>query len=120
MIFHKHSHQHGVSKRVRILAWTSIISWSLLIVALIVFHYGRPELEYGVLNYFGIEVRRTWLPEYFLWYIGLLSSCSVISLYSLYINRTRVAHKPHRLRFNTVLLLLVCITMILSAINDAA
>lgn len=106
MIFKKHSHEHGVSKRVKVLAWLSILGWTCLIVALVLFHYGRPELETGIIRYFGIEVRKVWLPEFRFWYAFMLSCCALISIVSLWVNRSRVKHH-HRIRYNVVLLLLV-------------
>lgn len=118
MIFNKAGHKHGVSKRVQILAILSIVGWSCLIGALILFHYGRPELEYGILNYFGFTVRKVWLVEFKFWYFVLLTCCCLTSLLSMFVNRNRVKHHRHRVRYNTVLLLLIAFAMMLPAIGS--
>lgn len=87
-----------------------------MIAALVVFHYARPEMEYGILRYFGVEVRTNWLTDLRLWYAGLLVCCALISLFSLYINRTRVKHHPHRVRYNLVLLLLISVVMLIGVL----
>lgn len=116
MIFKKHGHRHGASKRVKILAWLSIIGWCLMLAALVIFHYARPELDYGILRYFGVDVRSHWMAELKFWYAFLLVVCAVISLCSLYINRTKVKHRPHRIRYNLVLLLLISVTLLIGVL----
>jgi hypothetical protein len=112
MIFKKAADPQEACIRVRILAWLAIISWLIFIVALVVFHYGRPEQSYGVLQYFGIIVRADWIPDLRHWYQSLLRICCGLSLVSLLVNHSRVKTK-NRVRFNTVLLLLVTLTLLL-------
>ncbi len=40
---------------------TTLISWLLFLVALIMSYYAVPEKDYGVLRYYDIEIRKFWL-----------------------------------------------------------
>ncbi|OYD25206.1 hypothetical protein [Oceanimonas baumannii] len=42
--------------------------WTLYALLLILFHYGRPEQQYGYMRYLEVEVRTGWLTLPALWF----------------------------------------------------
>jgi hypothetical protein len=66
----------------------SVLGWTALIGALVVFHYARPEHDYGLLRYFGADVRTTWIADLRNWY-ALLVGCALVSIISLIISHGR-------------------------------
>ncbi len=66
--------------RIRWLGLLAIVDWLLFLVVLVLVHYARPEVPYGILRYFDIEVRDTWLAEPKNITLLLLACCSVMSI----------------------------------------
>lgn len=52
----------------RLLAGLTIGGWTLYVLLLILFHYGRPERRFGYLSYLEVEVRTHWLTLPTLWF----------------------------------------------------
>jgi hypothetical protein len=104
----------GPDIKVKLLSWLSIAAWVCLIIALVVFHYARPEHDYGVFRYRGIAVRDHWVAELQIWFELLMVACASLSLITLLINKKVMRRKADRLRYNVVMLLLICITVLLS------
>ncbi|WP_375057900.1 hypothetical protein [Zobellella sp. DQSA1] len=52
----------------RLLAGMTLGGWALYILLLILFHYGRPEQEFGYLRYLEVEVRTHWLSLPTFWF----------------------------------------------------
>ncbi|MGM0481223.1 MAG: hypothetical protein ACQEQZ_04760 [Pseudomonadota bacterium] len=50
----------GISFWSRVLGWLSIFGWIIFVVALIVYHYARPEHTTILTEVFGINVRNYW------------------------------------------------------------
>ncbi|WP_199611629.1 hypothetical protein [Flocculibacter collagenilyticus] len=96
------------------LNWLSLLSWAVFVAALIVFHYARPELEYGLLKYWGISVREHWVLSLKDILFGLLVVCSCLSLLSMYYNKKRLRRKQDHFRYNFMLLFLVSVATMLS------
>ena len=47
----------------------AILGWSLFVCAIIVSYYAAPDVDYGILRYHNIEIRKLWLtPIYTLFY----------------------------------------------------
>ncbi|PAJ73652.1 hypothetical protein CJF42_14645 [Pseudoalteromonas sp. NBT06-2] len=91
----------------------NILSWFIFIAALVMFHFARPEIEYGIVRYFGLSVRKAWLsnPKDIL--LFLLYTCSFISILAMVIGRVRNRRRHDAQRYNLFMLLLVCIGFIL-------
>jgi hypothetical protein len=93
-------------------SWLAICGWLLFIASLVVAHYARPELDTGIVRYFGIEIRSDWHPmltsylQYMLWVVTLLSG------FSLLLNRLRLRRRGDHLHFNIILLLLTSIGLL--------
>lgn len=93
----------------RVLGWLSIIGWIIFVVALVVFHYARPEQSTLLTEIFGIDVRDYWhitLGELFvvLCLLGLLLS-SIAFTINLVLFRQ---HRQH-LWLNLMILMLTCV-----------
>ena len=86
---------------------TAVLSWLAFLVALVMSYYAAPESNYGVLRYYGIEVRQFWLTPltgylYILLWLSALGSY-VALLIDKYRSRRRVDN-PH---YNLMLLLTI-------------
>jgi len=95
----------------------NILSWVVFIAALILFHYARPEIEYGIVRYFGLSVREAWLsyPKNLL--LILLYICAGLSFLGMLIGRIRSRRQSDARHYNLIILLLVCIGFILVIIS---
>jgi len=91
-----------------------IICWVLFIVALMLFHYARPEIEYGYLNYLNLDVRDYWHDDYKTWFTYVLWACSFLSLVTIFLNHVRSRRKNDHRWYNLILLLLVSVAASLS------
>ncbi len=87
----------------------SVLSWVLFLVSLILFHYARPELEYGIIRYFDIPVRDYWLmkPKNLVSLMLIVSTCLSCSVLFLKRNRTKRASDSHG--FNQISVLCICL-----------
>lgn len=108
MKLNKTDRRKNPDAKVRVLFWLSVLAWTCFIVALVVYHYGRPELDYGVFRYKGITVRGNWMPGLRSWFEGLLAVCIGLSVISLLVNKKVMRRRHDRWRYNVVLLLLIC------------
>ncbi len=67
----------------QLVAWCAGIGWMMFIVVLILIHYARPEVDYGILRYFDVQTRDHWLFEprnCALILLGLCSLCCVCGI----------------------------------------
>lgn len=99
--------------RQNVLHALSIIAWFFFLLALIMFHYARPELEYGIIRYFGLSHRDHWLMTprnlliLFLILTGIISSISIIM-------RQRYNRRSDdTIAVNQISLLVICIICLL-------
>ena len=97
----------------RAFSWLALLGWVLFLVAMIIAHYARPEMDTGLVRYWGIEIRDEWHPrltaflQYFLTFAALLSGLS------LAMNRLRARRRNDHLHFNIVLLLIGSLSLLL-------
>ncbi|MBE0363979.1 hypothetical protein PULV_a1515 [Pseudoalteromonas ulvae UL12] len=93
-----------------------MLCWLVFLAALVAFHYARPEIEYGLIRYFDLSVRSTWLgtPRDVL--ILLLYVCSGLSLVTIFLNRFRARRQSDNLRINLISLLIISISFLLVVI----
>ncbi len=103
----------GADIWVRTLNILAITAWSCFVVALVLFHYARPELETGVARYFNLSVRDNWIVSLKVWLEGFLVLCCVFSLISMGINFRRLRRKGDRFQYNLIILLLVAVSFLL-------
>jgi len=98
--------------------YLSLLGWLLIIVAMVIAFYAAPETDYGLLRYYQLQIRTSWVTPlttylyFILWFNALLSiGCIVINRY-----RSRRSSDSHY--FNLVLLLLVSTVWFLYIFSD--
>ena len=88
----------------------AIVGWLFFIVALVVSFYAAPEIEYGVIKYHGVEVRKVWQPRLTNYLFLILWFNALASFSAIVINRFRTRRVTDiNPIFNLVLLLLTSI-----------
>ena len=65
------------------------VCWLVLIGALVVFHFARPEMVTGLQTYWGIEGRTTWSEEHVDALIMLLQLCLGMTLLTMRLRSRR-------------------------------
>jgi hypothetical protein len=90
----------------------AILGWSLFVCAIIVSYYAAPDVDYGILRYHNIEIRKLWLTPLtgYLYIVLLLSALS--SYFCLIIDHYRSRHKNDGKYFNILLLLVITIAWV--------
>lgn len=81
--------RRGPDLWVRLTQWLTLVCWGLLLVALALFHFARPEMDFGFLRYGGVEIRSEWLPELTLWLLIALWFNCLLTLATLVIGWRR-------------------------------
>jgi ABC-type uncharacterized transport system YnjBCD permease subunit len=89
------------------MAGLNILAWIMLISALIVFHYARPEFITGVQNYWGIEGRDFWSQSHLESLLALLQASLALSLVVFWLRAKRNRRKSDPVAINLLLLLLI-------------
>lgn len=80
------------------------LAWLALMVCLILFHFARPEMVSGVQQFWGIEGRTSWSPEYMDTLLVLLQACLGTSLVTMYLRSRRNRRKSDRYGINLFIL----------------
>lgn len=89
--------------------WLAVIGWIILIVALGLSHLAKPEMNSGLIRYWGIEIRDYWEPTLTGQLIYLLWWCCLVSLVSIVLNQFRLRRATDRQQYNSVALLLIAL-----------
>ena len=89
--------------------WLALACWGLFLVAMLAFHYARPEVEYGLLRYWDIDVRTSWKPQMLRVFLYALWSCCGVTLVSVVLNFPRNRRLEDYHIFYFVLLLLIAL-----------
>jgi cation transport ATPase len=92
----------------------NLIAWTLLVIALIVFHYARPEFITGLQNYWGIDGRDFWLKDKLSWLLLLLETCLLLSFFTLIIRARRNRRKSDQFGINLLVLLLISLISLIT------
>ncbi|MCS4309161.1 hypothetical protein M2404_003524 [Rheinheimera pacifica] len=109
----KYERRHGPDILCRALGWLAITGWILFIAGLVVAHYASPELDTGLVRYWGIEIRSDWHPSLTVYLQYLLWAVAFFSGLSLLLNRLRLRRRGDHLHFNIIILLLSSIGLLL-------
>jgi len=93
--------------------WLALICWGLFLLAILAFNYARPEIEYGLLRYLGIEIRSSWIAQIQEIFLFALWSCFAVTSLSVYLNffRNRRLEDFHIFYF-VLLLIIVVVTLV--------
>ncbi|MBO1254720.1 hypothetical protein J3L16_03345 [Alteromonas sp. 5E99-2] len=92
----------------------NLLVWGLMIVALWLYHYGRPELSAGFYKYLGVSVRETWKQEYFDALIVLLQASLGLTLVSIVARARRSRRKNDDFGFNLFLLAVIILVSLVT------
>lgn len=109
----KYERRQGPDTLCRVVGWLAIAGWILFIFALVLAHYASPDLNTGLVRYWGIEIRNDWHPkltvylQYLLWVVAVLSGLSLL------LNRQRLRRSDDHVHFNIIILLLSSISMLM-------
>ena len=95
----------------KLLTVAAVVAWTSFILALIWFHYARPDLIPGYAKYKGIEdkFREDWLLNWTDMLTIQLVICSIFSLTAILINLKRMRRKNDH--FHTSLLMLAIVSV---------
>ena len=88
----------------------NFICWLVLIAALVVFHFARPELITGVQSYWGVEGRTTWSEEHVDALVLLLQVCLGMTLLTMGLRARRNRRSEDNYGVN--LFILACISLV--------
>ncbi|CAG9296262.1 hypothetical protein [Celerinatantimonas diazotrophica] len=99
----------GPDRFQRLLGALSVLCWVLFLVALIVFHYARPQVNYGYLDYKGIATRQHWDAAYLPWFIRSLWLCFGITIVEVLLRIKRNRRKNDYHYYNIFILMLMVI-----------
>ncbi|GLR72131.1 hypothetical protein [Agaribacter marinus] len=93
----------------RIVVALNIVAWTMLVSALLVFHYARPDFIAGVQNYWGIDGRDFWSQAHLDNLLLLLQACLIISLSAIVLRTRRSRRKSDSFGYNLLVLFVISI-----------
>lgn len=98
----------------------NIFSWLAFLVALAIFHYARPEVEYLIYHLVDrqIDVRTSWIEDLKFWLEITLYFCLSISIFTIVLNQFRLKRRTDRQRYNVFMLLVMSSVFIVSVIMN--
>ena len=92
----------------------NMLAWAILIGALIVLHYARPEFISGVQTYWGIDGRDFWSKEHLSDLLTLLQVCLFITIATIVLRSRRNRRKTDRFGVNVLILLVISVTSLVT------
>ena len=88
----------------------ALISWLLFLIALILSYYAAPDHDYGVLRYYGVEIRQFWLTP-LTGYLYILLWLSALGSYlALLTDKYRRRRRSDNTNYSLIFLLTVNLT----------
>ena len=106
-------------KLYRMVVGINLFAWLLFVVALIVFHYARPELVSGLQEYWGVDVRTDWSDTLSFYLILLLCLCIVLATITLILKRRRSRRKGDFFGVNVGFLLAITLAGLVWVLTQA-
>ena len=103
------NHWNGVDRRhtpakkdtlYRVLSIGVILGWCLFVIAMLVFHYARPEISPGFFDYKNVNSRDFWDAPMTLILLLLLGGCFLLSVAALIIRAKRARRRNDGLWLN--------------------
>lgn len=85
----------------------NVLVWCMFVIAMILFHIGKPELVTGVQKFWGVEGREHWLSAQLFWLTALLTLCITLSVILLFLRKLRSRRKNESIAANLVFLALI-------------
>lgn len=92
----------------------NILAWVVFLIALVIYHYAKPEIKYFVYQMVNepVEVRTHWIEELKNWLFVTLYICTFISALTLVVNRFRLKRRDDRQRYGMIMLVVVCVVFV--------
>ena len=87
----------------------NVIGWMVCIVALLVFHYARPEFISGAQDFWGVSGREEWSRPLSFYLVALLLGCVGLSLAVLLLKTRRTRRSNDYFGMNGFVLLIVAL-----------
>lgn len=91
----------------------NLLCWALFFGALLLFHYARPEVDYGLLRYLHVEVREDWLTGTKPVLYVILMVCTMMSLAAFSLLRQRSRRAADSRGYNLLGITLFSLALIL-------
>ncbi|MFC3093410.1 hypothetical protein DRW07_04200 [Alteromonas sediminis] len=85
----------------------NIALWLLMLVAVTLYHQGRPDVMTGLQEYWGMTGRDEWVESYYTWLVRLLQFCLVVSLFTFYLRIKRSRRQQDYLGVNLIFLIVI-------------
>nr|WP_136251987.1 hypothetical protein [Ningiella ruwaisensis] len=98
----------------RLVIGLNAVGWLTLVMALVVFHYARPEFITGVQQYWNIEGREVWSQHHLERLLLLLQLCLALSLISIVLRARRNRRSSDRFGFNLIILSVISLVSLFS------
>lgn len=90
------------------------IAWFTLVVALILFHYARPDMVYGFQQYWGIETDTSWSEGYLRALRITLQVCLGLSVVSIVLRSRRTRRRYDRFGVNLFILSVLAVISLIT------
>ena len=97
----------------QMLAWSTLLAWLLFLIALVLFHYARPEIEIGLMRYFNLPLGSEWLFELKSLFLYTLWACCGLTAINVAVNLFFQRRRTDHIWFNGILLLTICVVSLL-------
>jgi uncharacterized membrane protein len=92
----------------------NVMAWLALIVALVVFHFARPDQIVGLQTYLGLERKESWSEHQVELLNYLLQSCLVMTLISIGLNQRRSRRQGDHFGINLIILGIIILISLLT------
>lgn len=101
----------------KVMLTLNVIGWLSLVVALILFHFARPDFISGVQSYWGVEGKNSWSPEYVRAMLGVLQLGLGVSLVSIVIRARRSRRRGDTFGSNLIVLAVIAAVCLITLIT---
>lgn len=93
----------------RMIIGISVVSWLVFVIALMVFHYARPAVVYGMQDFRPLQAQQGWSETLSLYLIILLFVCMLLNILVLFLKRQRTRRARDTYGVNGFILLFVAL-----------
>ena len=101
----------------KVMLTLNVIGWVSLGVALILFHFARPDFISGVQSYWGVEGKNSWSPEYVRAMLGVLQLGLGVSLVSIVIRARRSRRRGDTFGSNLIVLAVIAAVSLITIVT---
>jgi len=103
----------------KIMLTLNVLGWTSLVVVLVLFHFARPDFISGVQEYWGIQGRDAWVPEYVSAMRVILQICLSVSLVSIVMRARRSRRQGDNLGVNLIILIVIATISLITLLTMA-